>query len=614
MAEHIPNGKRSAPADSDGSIRDSYIPSFRDSLVASGIASGPAIDTSDDGGLGHPRCRICRRGQEVNEMGSLIFPCKCRPCKCRGGNGYAHRECLKGFILEKTTHACPRCRTTFAVNANRGVNWLMAEEHLRDACFYGAILIFFLVLIIIIIESSLIEVDNHDYDGWKVVAVILASITGVLLLTIVILKVYSASIETEVRDITVFCQQTEVSKHHKDSKQILLQYINDHYTKKFAEVQERSRNNGALIRYESEYDESRFASTLPRKETTNTMNFYSTRKGLNMVDEEKSSETSRQNKSSMSKSMGRIDEFEGVRPYNSVHDSRLQSQGDSQQLIQQFDIYQDDEPQRTRDASNVDALEFSSKEDGASVVNHTGLNGDVVNKNARQINLSKDSSSQPRYLPNYISNSYRQDRLNTAGSAISAPRGSITGGENEHRNPLGAKTNGKSNLPPRNRAAEGNRFGSVDFTDRKIKVPTIGRSNTQLSGEDKSEFTNIFDNTNRDEDVEGVVSRKGKHLVKDKESKSAAKYIFQNELHLYGSHDEEEKEDGIHPAHHDTTDDNEKAFMLNGGETNLTEEEKRRRLDEMAKRTEHLIVNDAKLESISYGGVDGGSIPKDSSK
>jgi len=178
-----------------------------------------------------PLCRICGNTKYEKDV-SMIFP-----CRCRGDEAFAHRECLKLWVVDREKTSCQRCKTGFHAGAVFGRDKDSTKKHLFHAIIGSLVLLFFIFLMVIIIETDLLMAESEIESVWKLGLIIVIGVVQLLLLLYITSRIYWAFKKTFVASVKMYCQETEIGKHNKESRKVLQTYIHQQHGSGAAKTQ-----------------------------------------------------------------------------------------------------------------------------------------------------------------------------------------------------------------------------------------------------------------------------------------------------------------------------------------------------------------------------------------
>lgn len=162
---------------------------------------------------------------------SLIYPCLC--------HFQTHRDCLRAYILSSKRTCCKKCLVAYALDTIEA-DIPFKKQPRALACFFT--LFTFLILslgamstgiVILVSPHQFVRLETQLKYFWLIVTVI--SGLGISLIWICALfRLKKAFKKTIIKDLVVYCKQSEVDKHTSSNEEILEKFIE--YEKK----QERS--------------------------------------------------------------------------------------------------------------------------------------------------------------------------------------------------------------------------------------------------------------------------------------------------------------------------------------------------------------------------------------
>lgn len=165
------------------------------------------------------QCRLCHKGKEEN-LSDLIYPCLC--------NIMTHRKCLKRYIITNCEIGCEKCRTNYAIGKSNKLIINQMKPKLITSLFWKLFRLFllFLTITIVIIYLSRISTILTDFEeNWRIFLYILVSFLYILTLIYMFLTLRIFCKRLGIKDIEVFCYQTEIAKHTRDSRRIITEFL-----------------------------------------------------------------------------------------------------------------------------------------------------------------------------------------------------------------------------------------------------------------------------------------------------------------------------------------------------------------------------------------------------
>lgn len=156
---------------------------------------------------------------EKNIEKSLIYPCFC--------NKMSHRKCLRNYIITNCEMGCGKCRTNYAIGSSRRYIINHLKPKLISSLLWKVFKVFGVSLInaVIIIYLSKLD-DLNDFENkWRLFLYSICSILFFLILAYfgLLMRIFCLNLGT--KDIEIYCNQTEIAKHNKNSKEILKDFL-----------------------------------------------------------------------------------------------------------------------------------------------------------------------------------------------------------------------------------------------------------------------------------------------------------------------------------------------------------------------------------------------------
>jgi len=163
-------------------------------------------------------CFICHK-PEIDPQNDLIFPCLC--------NMVTHRRCLKKYIIGNCEMGCEKCRTNYAIGRSSKFILNQMRPKLITSLLWKIFKIFVLCLAIsgIIIYLSTMGNMTGLQNQWRIFLYTLDAVLFLLTLVYMFLAFRLFCKRLGMKDIEVFCYQTEIAKHNKDSRRILTDFL-----------------------------------------------------------------------------------------------------------------------------------------------------------------------------------------------------------------------------------------------------------------------------------------------------------------------------------------------------------------------------------------------------
>jgi len=151
----------------------------------------------------------------------LIYPCLC--------NKMAHRDCMKNFLLQTHSFSCADCKANYAIGRSQTKLLTHITPGLITS-WLGKMFICFVTIVItilLIIYVTSFDGDNGVVRSWKIGLIVLFSIVLSLLVIYIIFVVRLTVKKLRRSDIEIYCNQTEIAFHVRNSKDILQDYFDN---------------------------------------------------------------------------------------------------------------------------------------------------------------------------------------------------------------------------------------------------------------------------------------------------------------------------------------------------------------------------------------------------
>ena len=174
-------------------------------------------------------------GSQLNDYSSMIFPCLC--------NHSAHRECLKAYVIVTRKINCEKCKVTYALNGFTSKSLLkMNSTNLKFILMKVGLLIVLISIFALIIGLLTGSLNNEGAIPIKVVMIM--SFSGVIFFLILLLVfiIWKNFFSKRIKEIMVFCKQTEIALHSENPEQIFQSFINYEYAKKSSQKIREAKN------------------------------------------------------------------------------------------------------------------------------------------------------------------------------------------------------------------------------------------------------------------------------------------------------------------------------------------------------------------------------------
>lgn len=140
-----------------------------------------------------------------------------------------HRRCLKRYKIMNYEIGCKNCRTNYAIGKSSKLIINQMKPKLITSLLWKLFRLFILCIIISVIiiylsrmeESSLNEFEKQ----WRIFLYVIGSFLYFLTLVYLFLILRLFCKRLGIKDIEVYCYQTEIAKHTRDSKRILTEFL-----------------------------------------------------------------------------------------------------------------------------------------------------------------------------------------------------------------------------------------------------------------------------------------------------------------------------------------------------------------------------------------------------
>jgi len=141
----------------------------------------------------------------------------------------AHRDCMKKFLLQTHSFSCEDCKANYAIGRSQTKLLTHITPGLITS-WLGKMFVCFVTIVItilLIIYVTSFDGDNGVVRSWKIGLIVLFSIVLSLLVIYIIFVVRLTVKKLRRSDIEIYCNQTEIAFHVRNSKDILQDYFDN---------------------------------------------------------------------------------------------------------------------------------------------------------------------------------------------------------------------------------------------------------------------------------------------------------------------------------------------------------------------------------------------------
>lgn len=169
----------------------------------------------------------------------------------------AHRDCMKKFLLQTHSFSCEYCKAQYAIGRSQTRLLTHITPGLITSWLGKTFLCFvtIVITILLIIYVTSFDVDSGLVRSWKIGLIVLFSIVLSLLLIYIIFVVRLTVKKLRRSDIEIYCNQTEIALHTRNSKEILQDYFDN--MAQYSQSEEHTLEDYEMIHYQDQDGNSR---------------------------------------------------------------------------------------------------------------------------------------------------------------------------------------------------------------------------------------------------------------------------------------------------------------------------------------------------------------------
>ncbi len=169
----------------------------------------------------------------------------------------AHRDCMKKLLLQTHSFSCEYCKAQYAIGRSQTRLLTHITPGLITSWLGKTFLCFvtIVITILLIIYVTSFDVDSGLVRSWKIGLIVLFSIVLSLLLIYIIFVVRLTVKKLRRSDIEIYCNQTEIALHTRNSKEILQDYFDN--MAQYSQSENHSLDDYEMINYQDQDGNSR---------------------------------------------------------------------------------------------------------------------------------------------------------------------------------------------------------------------------------------------------------------------------------------------------------------------------------------------------------------------
>ena len=201
-----------------------------------------------------PKCFICHNPNPIGfnsnlalKYQNMIYPCLC--------NILAHRYCMKQYIISNQLPTCPICCRDYAIGKSENEILKHIPHSMVTACICKLFRFFLIILAIILIMIYINSVGSYDNNAiistWKIILIILFAICIALIILYGGCMLKTSLNRLKLKDFELYCYQTEIAYHNRNSKEIFKKYIEGIEEENYS-IDMDDHENNLMIAHDSE--------------------------------------------------------------------------------------------------------------------------------------------------------------------------------------------------------------------------------------------------------------------------------------------------------------------------------------------------------------------------